>query len=234
MRLLAITPPAAVAPELDSALVDAWVEGGADAGQLAVLLREPGASARAILGDARFRHLRLALARHELPTLVSVDPRQHEPEVLAPILARAQPALAGVQLRGDPSPDVVQRWREVLGDAALIGRSVHGLEPHPCPAASYTCLAPIFAPRTRLPGDRKRPIGLEGLRRWSSSTPGLLALGGVSTANAPTCLAAGAVGVAGIRLFFGRSDEAGHNVAALVAALAAAPPRVSDVSPPSG
>jgi thiamine-phosphate pyrophosphorylase len=48
-----------------------------------------------------------------------------------------------------------------------------------------------------------QPQGLEALRRACETADGIpvFALGGVTPANAPACLAAGAAGVAGIRLF---------------------------------
>lgn len=223
-RLLAITPPSALAPAIDPGLVDAWLGAGAGEVGLAVLLREPRAAVEDILADRRLWPLREALARAGVPALVSVDPRRSSATELGERLATDDLALAGVQLRGDPSADLVARWREVLGPTPLIARSVHGREPSEAPAASYTCLAPIFAPQTRLPGERKPAIGLDSLRRWAAACPNLFALGGISPATAPACLAAGAHGLAGIRLFFGRNAEAGHNVAALVEALASAAP----------
>lgn len=225
IRLLAITPPAASAPELDPALVDAWLEAGAGELGLAVLLREPGAGPEATLAQARLAPLRRALAERGVAALVSVDPRTTSPEQGAGLLAAASPPPTGVQLRGDPSVEVCDRWRACLGPKAVIGRSIHGLPREGTTTArrsvDYSCLAPIHAPNTRLPGDDKRPIGLEGLRRWTRARGDILALGGISPANAGACLAAGARGVAGIRLFFGRSEEARQDVGALCRVFAA-------------
>ena len=76
MRLLAITPPRALAPHIDAGLVEAWIAGLAEQGYppqtLAVLLREPGLGPAHILGDRRLWPLRAALA-HRGPSLVQVD-----------------------------------------------------------------------------------------------------------------------------------------------------------------
>jgi hypothetical protein len=229
-RLLAITPPASLAPTLDAGLVDAWIRGGAETLGLAVLLREPGAELAAILGDRRLAELRAALAERGIPALVSVDAAAIDRGAAEQVLG-ASPALAGVQLRDprsggseakrsaaqgpmDPCPALLERWRASL-PALALGRSCHGSTPVAAPAADYTCLAPVFAPRTAQPGVSKEAIGLEALRRWAVEVPRVFALGGVDPDNAEACLAAGATGIAGISLFFGQSSAAQHNVAAL-------------------
>ncbi|KIG13392.1 hypothetical protein DB30_08159 [Enhygromyxa salina] len=212
MRLLAITPPAALAPTLDPAVIESWLQAGAASLGVSVLLREPSACAAAILGDPRLIALRRALADRNLPALVSVDPRALERDLGE--LRRADPPIAGIQLRGDPSPALRQRWREEL-PAMVIGRSVHGATPTPSRFVDYTCLAPIYPPLTVQPGVHKHAIGLAGLRSWASVCDDVIALGGITPANADHCLAAGAQGVAGIRLFFARNAEARDNVRAL-------------------
>jgi thiamine monophosphate synthase len=212
VRLLAITPPASVAPRLDPGVVDAWIRGGANEIGIAVLLREPGAPLQTILQDRRLAELRVALAERGIPTLISVDGDAWEQ---ADLVLAARPALAGVQLRGDPSMDVTQRWRAQLG-SLVIGRSCHGVTPDPAVhAVDYTCVAPVFAPHTAQRGVDKQAIGLAVLARWAEVVPRVFALGGVDLGTAPACLAAGAVGLAGISLFFGQSATAQQNVAAL-------------------
>ncbi|MFO7562433.1 MAG: thiamine phosphate synthase [Enhygromyxa sp.] len=215
MRLLAITPPASVAPRLDPALVDAWIRGGALELGIAVVLREPEAGLASTLEHPRFTELRLALAERGIPTLVSVAGDELDRRGAEAVLA-ASPALAGVQLRGDPSAALRRRVREALGPV-LIGRSCHGEAPDPAPdpAVDYTCLAPIFAPKTQQVGRPKQAIGLAALARWAALVPRVFALGGVEPGKATACLAAGATGLAGISLFFGQSAAAQQNVAAL-------------------
>jgi thiamine monophosphate synthase len=220
VRLLAITPPASLEPVIEPRLVDAWLAAGARELGLCVLLREPGASAEAILADARLLPLRRRLAELGVPALLSVPALlgggEHQ------LVRRADPPLAGVQLRGDPSEAMCASWRAQLGASATIGRSIHGSVPEPGPGPEgidYSCLAPIHAPHTLLPGDDKRAIGLAGLRAWTARRGDIIALGGVSPANARECLDAGARGIAGIRLFFGRTDQAGQDIEALCRAL---------------
>lgn len=223
MRLLAITPPTSIEPVIEPRLVDAWLAAGAGALGIGVLLREPGASAAAILADARLLPLRWRLAELGIPALLSVD--GHAPERDVELVRRAEPPIAGVQLRGDPSAATCASWRTLLGSGAILGRSIHGSVPDrgPGPASiDYSCLAPIHAPRTMLPGDEKRAIGLAGLRAWTARRDDILALGGVDPTSARECLAAGARGLAGIRLFFGRTDEARQDVEALCRAFGAA------------
>ena len=66
--------------------------------------------------------------------------------------------------------------------------------------ADFALLAPIFPPLSKDP-DRP-PLGLTALAEFTRASPiPVLALGGVTPANAPACLAAGAIGIAGITLF---------------------------------
>ncbi len=130
--------------------------------------------------------------------------------------------LAGVQLRGDPSPLALADARARLPPAWILGRSCHG---HPTGAhalVDYTCLAPIFPPTTPQPGVEKTAIGLERLAAWASEPDAhLIALGGVGPANAAACLQAGARALAGIGLFFGAPARIAQDVAAVVTALQA-------------
>jgi len=65
--------------------------------------------------------------------------------------------------------------------------------------------APVFG--KMIAGESVTPAaGLEALREACAAAAPVpvYALGGVTRENAPACIAAGAVGIAGIRLFFGR------------------------------
>jgi len=104
-------------------------------------------------------------------------------------------------------------WRKCTDRDPVIGVSAHSpadvryAESH---GADFAVLAPIFEKATTLtPG-----IGLSALREACAAlaAPGdveapyqggfsVLALGGVTLNNASDCLRAGALGVAGIRLF---------------------------------
>ena len=62
--------------------------------------------------------------------------------------------------------------------------------------------SPVFE-KLSAPREVSEPQGLEALREACAAAQGIpvFALGGVSAANASACIAAGAAGVAGIRLF---------------------------------
>lgn len=119
--------------------------------------------------------------------------------------SRADVALAcgaaGLHLpAGSPPPSA---WRPICPPGFLIGVSCHTLEElieAERGGADYAFFSPVFRPLSK---DDPRPVhGLEGLRRACAAVRiPVLALGGVTTENAPLCLGAGAAGVAGITLF---------------------------------
>ncbi|MEX1369292.1 MAG: thiamine phosphate synthase [Nannocystaceae bacterium] len=212
-RLLAITPPAGA---VDVRVVQAWA--AARELGLAVLLREPGTTATAMLGDGhRLAGLRRACAEAGVACLLSVD--VGELEGLPPGLAGL--GLAGVQLRGDPGRSQVELARRRLGPGRVLGRSCHGQPPVMGDDVDYSVFAPVFAPRTAspLPGPGKTAVGLPPLRAFAARQPHVFALGGVTAANAAACIRAGAYGLAAIRTFFGPVDEVADNVGVLVTLL---------------
>jgi thiamine-phosphate pyrophosphorylase len=104
--------------------------------------------------------------------------------------------------------DVRVQWMQASERVPVVGISTHTLAEVLAAAAGadFAVLAPIFEKaNTGVLG-----IGIDALRAACASTPpaesvtehfAILALGGVTLANAGACLAAGAAGVAGIRLF---------------------------------
>lgn len=78
----------------------------------------------------------------------------------------------------------------------LIARSCHTLQEVSSAKADFVTLGPVFESPSK-----GNPIGLEVLRQACALCPKVYALGGVNWENAADCMSAGAVGIAGIRLF---------------------------------
>ena len=84
---------------------------------------------------------------------------------------------------------------EVLPDLMVV-RSCHTLEEVATAQADFVTFGPIF----ESPG-KGAPLGLEALRQACTLRRQVYALGGVNWENAAECIAMGAHGIAGIRLF---------------------------------
>lgn len=113
---------------------------------------------------------------------------------------RADIALAvgahGVHLRSHPIPP--REWRRLVPDNFLIGVSCHTLEEiREAEGADYVYFSPIFDSPGH--GPALGLLALENAVRVARMP--VIALGGITWENAATCVAAGAAGVAGIRLF---------------------------------
>ncbi len=78
----------------------------------------------------------------------------------------------------------------------LIARSCHTLEEVHSAHADIVTFGPVFASPGKGPA-----VGLDLLRHACSLGKSVFALGGVNWDNASECMEAGAVGIAGIRLF---------------------------------
>lgn len=85
-------------------------------------------------------------------------------------------------------------WQTLPG--LIVGRSCHTLEEVRCAKADFVTFGPVFAS----PG-KGEPVGLAALREACGGQMPVFALGGVNWENAADCMAAGAEGIAGIRLF---------------------------------
>jgi thiamine-phosphate pyrophosphorylase len=125
---------------------------------------------------------------------------------------------AGVHLGENSLPlEVVSAWRRSAGrQDFLIGVSCHSLESAreaERGGADYVFFGPVFdTPSKAAFGP---PQGIERLREVCASVEiPVLAIGGVNLGNARQCVAAGAAGIAAIRLF-----QDAKNAAALAAAL---------------
>ena len=138
---------------------------------------------------------------------------------LAPALlinSRTDVALAvqadGVHLRSvDISPQEVREIYKKCGAGAparenslqvpLIGVSCHSpaeITKAASSGATFAVFAPVFE-KTNAPA--AQPTGLAMLKQACRTSIPVLALGGVTLANARSCLTAGAAGIAAIRLF---------------------------------
>ena len=106
----------------------------------------------------------------------------------------------GVHLPSDSLPLAAAKSR--AGSASIVGISCHSeeeVDQAGRDGASYVLLGPVFETPSK-PGGK--PLGVPFLRQvCRRSVAPVFALGGVTRNNAESCIRAGAVGVAGIRLF---------------------------------
>jgi thiamine-phosphate pyrophosphorylase len=186
MQLYAITDPAYRPRLLD--LVEQW----AIAGVHFIQLREKDLPAPDL--QALARKVTAKIDRKRTKLLINIaDPAWA-------LLAREAGA-QGVHLAGKPTPGAAQSIRQIFPDAIIslpchtqedIKIALHG-------EADLILFSPIFEKGTA------QPQGLEALHQACITAQNIpvFPLGGVTAANAAACLAVGAAGVAGIRLFAG-------------------------------
>ena len=108
---------------------------------------------------------------------------------------------AGVHLpAGSPAP---RRWRACTPPGFLIGVSCHTVDEVRAAedeGADYAVFGPIFTPRSKV--QTLEPRGVDGLAQAAHAARiPVLALGGITSANAQDCIQAGAAGVAAISLY---------------------------------
>ena len=155
-----------------------------------------------------------SLARKAVGLLTELRRENQEVSTKLLINSRTDVAMAtgadGVHLRAeDISPQVVRRiWSCGAGALAraspqvpLIGVSCHSSEEvarAQANGADFAVFAPVFEKKD-LP--EQVPAGLAKLRQVCTAKIPVLALGGVTLANANHCVEAAAAGVAAIRLF---------------------------------
>jgi thiamine-phosphate pyrophosphorylase len=175
-------------------LVGGWSRGGVDF----IQLREKDLDATELQSLAKELMAKIDRSRTRLLMNVSTP-------------ASAELALAagadGVHLAGKPTRGTASRVRQVFcRRVPIISVPCHSLEDV---AVAYEeevdliLFSPVFE---KVSGDEiSAPQGLEGLRAACARARGIpvLALGGVTAGNASDCVAAGAAGIAAIRLFAG-------------------------------
>jgi thiamine-phosphate pyrophosphorylase len=111
----------------------------------------------------------------------------------------------GVHLGEKSMPiEVVAEWRRSTARLDfLIGVSCHSLESARATergGADYIFFGPVFATPSKAAFGA--PQGIERLREVCASVSiPVLAIGGVNSGNTPDCIAAGAAGIAAIRMF---------------------------------
>jgi thiamine-phosphate pyrophosphorylase len=108
---------------------------------------------------------------------------------------------AGVHLpAGSPPPRV---WRAIAPAGFLIGVSCHSSEEvrsAEADGADYAVFGPVFAPLSK--SSSLSPLGTGELAKAASAVRiPVLALGGITSLNRDSCIAAGAAGIAGISGF---------------------------------
>jgi thiamine-phosphate pyrophosphorylase len=168
------------------AVVDSVQSGLAaeERGATIVQLRAPDASTRELTRMASELAQRL-----DVPLLVS---------------SRSDVALiagaAGVNL---PARDIgVEDARQLLGRDRLIGRSTHSIGEARAAAesgADYVIFGPVFDTPTHMDGP---PLGITALTSVAQEVRvPVVAIGGMNLERAQQCVAAGAAGYAGIRMF---------------------------------
>jgi len=189
VQLCAITDRKGV-PQPLLTLVEGWSIGGVDF----IQLREKDLSAPALQSLTREVLARIDGRRSKL--LVNVS--SSESAALA-----LEAGANGVHLAGTPLPGAASSVRKAFRFAnPIISVPCHSLEDIDVACAEQVDLilfSPVF-------GKLSQPAqGLEGLRLACATARGtpVLALGGVTNGNALDCIAAGAAGIAGIRLFAG-------------------------------
>lgn len=153
-----------------------------------------------------------SLARQALGAIHNRQPNRDTPATRLLINSRSDIALAvgadGVHL---PSRDISVRDARRAGEIVfsrnsklaagkwMVAASCHSEEEVRAAAeqgADFVVFAPVLQKK-----EGGSPTGLEALRSACRHPVPVLALGGVTLENAQSCLAAGAAGVAGIRLF---------------------------------
>ena len=190
---------------------------GDEASRWRQLLAKIGEAVRCGVDYVQLREKDLSSREFELLAREALDAvRTNSTKTKLLINSRSDVALAGgadgVHLRSDDIS--VRDARSIAARAGkqewIVGVSCHSQEEvtkAQADGADFVVFAPVF-------GKPNTPAaGVDALREACKSPIPVLALGGVALENVRSCIAAGAAGVAGIRLF----QE--HDIATVVSAL---------------
>jgi thiamine-phosphate pyrophosphorylase len=192
MQLYAITDRKRATQSLLS-LVEGWSTGGVHF----IQLREKDLDATELHSLAREVLAKIDRRRSKLLVNVST------PEAAALALAAGAD---GVHLAGKPAAGAASSVRRAFRSRhPIISVPCHSLEDIDVAAQEQVDLmlfSPVFEKLSQEPSAAQ---GREGLRLACAAARGIpvFALGGVTAANASDCVAVGAAGIAGIRLFAG-------------------------------
>jgi thiamine-phosphate pyrophosphorylase len=194
MQLCAITDLKRATQPLLS-LVEGWSTGGVHF----IQLREKDLSAPTLQSLTQEVMAKIDRSRSKLLVNVST------PESAALALAAGAD---GVHLAGKPRPGAARSVRQAFrSPSPIISVPCHSLEDIDVASHEQVDLilfSPVFE---KVSGEKlsQQAQGLDGLRLACAAARGIpvFALGGVTAANASDCVAAGAAGIAGIRLFAG-------------------------------
>jgi thiamine-phosphate pyrophosphorylase len=172
-------------------------------------------------------------------------PAAEQSKLLGELVTRARPFGACVTLHGDPelaraanaggvhlpAGGDATTARRLLGAGALVGLSVHSAEEArnvDSSAVDYVIAGPVF-PTPSKPGYGSA-LGSEGLGDIVKvSRVPVIAIGGVTPANLPDCIRAGAAGVAVMGGVM-RLDDPAAQIRALIIALNTAAPEAQFIA----
>ncbi len=177
------------------ALAGSWARGGVDYIQVREKdLAEPD----------------LLVLAQRIVTALRVEGRETKVLVNGPAELALEAGADGVHLPGSAPGSAADEARGIYraaGREAIVSRACHNIEEvRAARDASLIVFAPVFEKVSASDGEGPgRGVGLEILSeacRAAGPVP-VIALGGVTRGNAAECVAAGAAGVAGIRLFLG-------------------------------
>jgi thiamine-phosphate pyrophosphorylase len=150
----------------------------------------------------------LLVLTQRIVTAVRVEGRETKVLVNGQAAVALEAGADGVHLPGSAPGSAADEARGIYrsaGREAIVSRACHSVEEVRAADASLIVFAPVFEKVDTPAGDAAAGRGLGALSeacRTAGPVP-VMALGGVTRGNAAECVAAGAAGVAGIRLFLG-------------------------------